>query len=107
MKPHEEQWEVVGCGSPAHGPEWKCWKVKNAEGRAVLSGANKATAQRYAAFPAMARALLEQGYTDHHPGSSVEEWHTELCWEHAGPPGPCLPGCASARAALKEAGVLE
>lgn len=84
MKPHEETWTVVGCGTPAHGPEWHCWTVKDASGKAVLHSVSKATAQRYAAFPAMARALLEVHY-----GRGSDEYRARVV-----------------ASALKEAGVL-
>jgi hypothetical protein len=58
MKPHEETLEVSNCGNPEHGPMRQCWKVTNADGVRRLSGVYKATADRYAAFPEMARALI-------------------------------------------------
>jgi hypothetical protein len=51
-------WRVVGCGNLEHGPQWKCWKVKNERDEAVLYGVDKPTAERYAAFPVIVRALL-------------------------------------------------
>jgi hypothetical protein len=88
MKPHEETWSLVGCSNPAHGPGMTCWKVKNAHGQVMLRGVDKATAERYAAIPAMARALLMR----------------RKCTE---PEGQCQQCSAAAERALKEAGVLE
>lgn len=101
MKPHEETWRVEGCGNPKHGPGWGCWKVVNAAGEAVLRGVTEETGKRFAAFPAMARALLARGSVVGH-GERAGEWHNHTCH------GPtCTRACATDRAALREAGVLE
>lgn len=94
MRPHEEEWEAVGCGNPEHGPEWGCWKVKNATGGIVLRDVDEATAERYAAFPDMARALI------HVLNSSVNErtWNEET--------GKVDDMKTIVRAALIKAGVL-
>ena len=58
MKPHEETWSVKGCGNDGHGPHWTCWKVVDGSGAVILKGVDKGQAERYAAIPDLAKALL-------------------------------------------------
>lgn len=79
-KPQEEAWTVVSCGNPSHGPKWKCWKVKDRDGNAILSSVNKETAERHAAIPDMARALKKMLQVGRRRNSEVVEAHTTACW---------------------------
>lgn len=65
MKLHEEKWTLTNCGNPAHGETWECWKVVAEDGRVVLRGVAKKTAERHAALPVMARALMAVVAWDH------------------------------------------
>jgi hypothetical protein len=109
MKPHEETWEVDQDYLQEHGevivtqaPDG--WTVAAVSGREHLEpGQSIERGRLIAAAPAMARAL--KAYADYCPpckGSGLVGVRTTM----GSVPQPC-PACSAARAALKEAGVLE